>query len=53
MEYDENEIMSAAKKAEIRLVKSDSKNNVIYPDGTEKYIDVRIKKNKNLNDRKK
>jgi hypothetical protein len=53
MEYDENEIMSAAKKAGIKLVKSDSQNNVIYPDGTEKYIDVRIKKNKKLNDREK
>lgn len=48
MEYDDNKIMSAAKEAGIKLVKSDSKNNVIYPDGTEAY-----KKNKKLNDREK
>lgn len=48
----EDEILAAAKSAGIKLVKSDSKNNVIYPDGTEAYIDVRIKSKKST-ERKK
>jgi len=43
MNYDKKMILDAAVKAGIVLVESDSSNNVIYTDGTEEYVDVRIK----------
>lgn len=45
MSYDKKTILDAAKKAGINLIENNSNNNIIYPDGTEEYIDVRIKNN--------
>jgi len=46
MDYDKKVILDAAKKAGVNLVEDNSKNNVLYSDGTEEYVDVRINSSK-------